>query len=128
MYVSFPYKGNKRFDYGSTNDKRRWYISDNVITNCSTNVSNFITAFYASGGLNYIFNNLYSYRPYSATTFGEWWLEPGDIVSLPTYNSDLQTLTGWVLTRRIKGVSGMKVEIEAKGSKYFTKEELIYSE
>ncbi len=127
-YISFPYEGNKRYDYGITNDKRRWYISNNAITNCSTDASSYITAFYRSGGLNYIFYNLYSYRPYSVATFGEWWIEPGDIVSLPTDNSNLPTLTGWVLTRRIKGVSGMKVELEAKGSKYFTKEELVYPE
>lgn len=123
--ISFPYN-NTQFLYGSTSDKKQWYISDNIITKCSSDPKAYI--YNLKDGVNYIFNNLYSYRPYSVTTFGEWWIEPGDIVSLPTNNADLPTLTGWVLTRRIKGVSGMKVELEAKGSKYFTKDELIYNE
>lgn len=123
--ISFPYN-NTQFLYGSTSDKKQWYISDNIITKCSSDPTAYI--YNLKDGVNYIFYNLYSYRPYSVTTFGEWWIEPGDIVSLPTNNADLPTLTGWVLTRRIKGVSGMKVELEAKGSKYFTKDELIYNE
>lgn len=126
-YFSFPYNGgDSRFAKGYANDKRYWYISDNIITKCSSDPCAYINNLY--DGINYITGYLYQCRPYSVTVFGEWWLEPGDIVSLPTNNADLPTLTGWVLTRRIKGVSGMKVELEAKGSKYFTKDELIYSE
>lgn len=124
-YISFPYNGgNSRFDYGSTSDKRRWYISDNVITQWSTNISAYITAFNNKSGLDFIFNNISVYRPYSVRTFGEWWIEPGDVISLDTLDANYPTLKGFVLARRLSGVAGMKVDLEAKGNKWLSQNEL----
>lgn len=125
-YISFPYNGgNSRFDYGSTSDKRRWYISDNVITQWSTDISAYITAFdNNNSGLDFIFNNISVYRPYSVRTFGEWWIEPGDVISLDTLDANYPTLKGFVLARRLSGVAGMKVDLEAKGNKWLSQNEL----
>lgn len=126
-YISFPYDGgNSRYNYGYTDDKRYWYVSDNVITKWSTDISAYVEGFSNNNGLNFIFNTISSYRPYSVRTFGEWWIEPGDVISLETGDDDYPTLKGFVLTRRIRGDSGMKVELEAKGSKYLNQDELIY--
>jgi len=127
-YISFPYDGeNSRYNYGYTDDKRYWYVSDNVITKWSTDISAYVEGFSNNNGLNFIFNTISSYRPYSVRTFGEWWIEPGDVISLETGDNNYPTLKGFVLTRRIRGDSGMKVELEAKGSKYLNQDELIYS-
>lgn len=127
-YISFPYNGkNSRKDYGGTSDKRCWYVSDNVITKWSTNISAYVVGFNNNNGLNFIFNSISSYRPYSVRTFGEWWIEPGDVISLGTVDVNYPTLKGFVLTRRIRGDSGMKVELEAKGSRWLSQNELSYS-
>ena len=123
-YISFPYQGgDSRFDYGSTTDKRRWYISKNILATLSTNISVYITAFYRQGGYDYIFNNISVYRPYSVRTFGEWWIEPSDVIYLSTGDTDYPQLKGFVLSQRLSGVAGMKVDLEAKGGKWLNKDE-----
>lgn len=125
-YISFPYNGgNSRFALGSTDDKRRWYISNNIITTWSTDISAYVTAFHRqNSALDFIFNNISVYRPYSVRTFGEWWIEPGDVISLDTLDANYPTLKGFVLARRLNGVAGMKVDLEAKGNKWLSQNEL----
>ena len=124
-YISFPYNGgNSRYDYGATSDKRRWYISNNIITTWSTDISAYVTAFKQSSAMNFIFNYISVYRPYSVRTFGEWWIEPGDVISLDTLDTNYPTLKGFVLARRLSGVAGMKVDLEAKGNKWLSQNEL----
>ena len=126
--VSFPYNGgDSRYDVDSTEstDPRVRYVSDNVITKWSTDISSYVSGFIRP--MNFILYAISSYRPYSVRTFGEWWIEPGDVISLGTDDVNYPTLKGFVLTRRIRGDSGMKVELEAKGSRWLSQNELSYS-
>lgn len=124
-YISFPYNGgNSRYNFGATSDKRRWYISNNIITTWSTDISAYVTAFHQSLAMDFIFNNISVYRPYSVRTFGEWWIEPSDVISLETLDTNYPTLKGFVLARRLNGVAGMKVDLEAKGNKWLSQNEL----
>lgn len=124
-YISFPYNGgNSRFDRGGTSDKRRWYISNNIITTWSTDISAYVAAFQQGLAMDFIFNYISVYRPYSVRTFGEWWIEPGDVISLETLDTNYPTLKGFVLARRLSGVAGMKVDLEAKGNKWLSQNEL----
>ena len=57
-------------------------------------------------GSNFIFNNISVYRPYSVRTFGEWWIEPGDVISLDTLDANYPTFKRpFVLARRLKRCS-----------------------
>lgn len=121
--ISFPYNDDNVFKYG-TSEKGSYYQSDNIITRCCTDIGTIVTAFYDKAGHNYIFNDLYSYRPYSADIFGRWWIEAGDFISIPTIYDDVKTVESFVLSRKLKGVNGMTCTIEAKGVEYLGKEEL----
>lgn len=121
--ISFPYDNNKTFKYGS-NESYSFYNSDNIITRCCTDIRTIVTAFNDKNH-NYIFNSLYSYRPYSAEIFGRYWIESGDFISIPTTYDDIKTVDSFVLTRTLKGINGMVCTIEAKGVEYLGKEDLI---
>lgn len=121
--ISFPYNDDNIFKYG-TSEKGSYYQSDNIITRCCTDIRTVVNAFYDKAGHNYIFNDLYSYRPYSADIFGRWWIEAGDFISIPTTYDDVKTVESFVLSRKLKGVNGMTCTIEAKGVEYLGKEEL----
>ena len=121
--ISFPYNNDKMFKYGS-NEKYSYYNSDNIITRCCTDIGTIVTAFNDNAGHNYIFNDLYCYRPYSADIFGRWWIEAGDFVSIPTTYDDIKMVDSFVLTRSLKGINGMTCTIEAKGVEYLGKDEL----
>lgn len=134
-YISFPYNGgDNRFDYGSTDDKRYWYISDNIITSWSSSreaVGALVTAFNNNAGRNYIFGNLYTYRPFSIETFGEWWIETGDKIraDMRYYDHETEsektfTVESFAFAKTIKGVAGMRVSLEAKGTEFIGKDEL----
>lgn len=136
-YIGFAYNGGEaRYVYGSSSDERYWYLSDNIITmwsDNSTSVGNLTTAFHTGNYGNYIFNNLYSYRPFSMETFGEWWLEPGDKISasLQTYNPETaqfatMPVESFVFARKISGVSPMRVTVSANGTEYIGKDEMRY--
>ncbi|MCH5298006.1 MAG: hypothetical protein J1E85_10115 [Ruminococcus sp.] len=121
--ISFPYNNNKVFKYGSS-EKYSYYNSDNIVTRCCTDIRAIVTAFSDNASHNYIFNNVYSYRPYSADIFGRWWIEAGDFVSIPTTYDDVKTVNSFVLSRTLKGINGMTCTIEAKGVEYLGKDEL----
>lgn len=121
--ISFPYSKDKTFKYGSS-EKGSYYQSDNIITRCCTDIRELVTAFSDNANHNYIFNYVYSYRPYSADIFGRWWIETGDFISIPTTYDDVKTVESFVLSRTLKGVNGMTCTIEAKGVEYLGKEEL----
>lgn len=121
--ISFPYSKDKTFKYGSS-EKGSYYQSDNIITRCCTDIGELVTAFSDNASHNYIFNSVYSYRPYSADIFGRWWIETGDFISIPTTYDDVKTVESFVLSRTLKGANGMTCKIEAKGVEYLGKEEL----
>lgn len=135
QYLSFPYDGDQALDYGVTNNKRLWYISDNIITKCissQTVVNYLVTNFWQNGTQkNYIFYDRAQYKPFKLTTFGEFWLELGDRVTanLPTYNAqsgqyENTAIDSFILSREIKGISNLKVSLSAEGSEYLSKEEV----
>lgn len=121
--ISFPYNNDKMFKYGSS-EKYSYYNSDNIITRCCTDIGTIVTAFNDNAGHNYIFNDVYSYRPYSADIFGRWWIEAGDFISIPTTYNDVTTVDSFVLSRTLKGINGMTCTIEAKGVEYLGKDDL----
>lgn len=137
LYLSFPYKDNNgredRAIYGMTDEKRNWYVSDNIITswcNSSPVAYQLVTNFWRNGTKkNYVFNAMSQYRSYELTTFGEWWLEPGDRITATAavYDSSTGTysneqIDSFVLERELSGTSNMKVTIRARGAEYLGKE------
>lgn len=124
--IKFAYNKDSYFEYGNSGQaKQSWYISDNIITKCCTNIGAMISRFMSTaGGTNYIFGSMYSYRPFEATLFAQWWLEPGDKVTIPTGYEDVKSVESFVLSRTIKGVNGMTVTIESKGKEYAGKDEV----
>lgn len=122
--IRFKYDKNKNFDYGHSATRQSWYVSDNLITSCCSNVSDFVTAFNDNNGKNYIFNDLYSYLPFSADVFAHWWIEPGDKVAIKTGYNDTETIESFVLERTIKGINGMRVILKARGTEFIGKDEI----
>lgn len=122
--ISFPYSKDKTFKYGSS-EKGSYYQSDNIITRCCTDIGEIVTAFHDNKSHNYIFNNVYVYRPYSADIFGRYWIEAGDVVSIPTCYNDVIEVNSFVFTRTLKGINGMTCTISAKGVEFLGKDELI---
>lgn len=121
--ISFPYDNDKKFKYGSS-EKYSYYNSDNIITRCCTEISKIVTAFKKDNAHNYMFNDVYSYRPYSADIFGRYWIEAGDFISIPTCYSDVTAVNSFVFTRSLKGINGMTCTIGAKGIEFLGKDEL----
>ncbi len=100
------------------------YISDNIITACCTDIAGIVTSFNDNKGNNYIFYNLYAYRPFKADVYGRWWLECGDKVSIKTGFTDTETVDSFVFERTLKGTNGMRVGITANGTEYLGKDEI----
>lgn len=121
--IRFKYNKDKNFDYGHSATRQSWYVSDNLITSCCSDVSEFVTAFNDNNGKNYIFYDLYSYRPFSADAFARWWLEPGDKVAIKTGYNDTETIESFVFERTIKGINGMRVTLKAQGTEFIGKDE-----
>lgn len=133
MYLSFPFNGNSSAVYGATDNKRYWYISDNIITQwCSSSsaVTVLLTNFWrANTDKNFIFYGISQYRPFEMTTFGEFWLECGDraTATVQVYNPqtglyNAETVDSFILTREIKGIANLKVRIQSQGSESLAKE------
>lgn len=122
--IRFKYNKDKNFDYGHSATRQSWYVSDNLITSCCSDVSEFVTAFNDNNGKNYIFYDLYSYRPFSADAFARWWLEPGDKVAIKTGYNDTETIESFVFERTIKGINGMRVILKAQGTEFIGKDEI----
>ncbi len=121
--IRFTYNKDKKFDYGYSLGKESWYISNNGLTACLSDIGSIVTAF-SQNGKNYIFNDLYSYRPFSAEVFARWWIEPGDRVVIKTGYNDTETVDSFVFSRTIKGINGMSVTIKAGGVEYLGKDEI----
>ena len=122
--IRFKYNKDQNCNYGFSADRQSWYVSDNIITSCCSNVSEFVNAFNDNNGNNYIFNDLYSYRPFSADVFARWWLEPGDKVKIKTGYNDTETIESFVFERTIKGINGMRVTLKAQGTEFIGKDEI----
>ena len=123
--IKFKYDKDKYFAYGHTQEKKQsWYISDNLITSCCTDISELVTNFNDNSGNNYIFDSLYSYCPFKADVYARWWLECGDKVSIKTGYTDTETVDSFVFERTLKGTNGMRVSITANGTEYLGKDEI----
>lgn len=123
--IKFKYDKDKYFAYGHTQEKKQsWYISDNLITSCCTDISELVTNFNDNSGNNYIFDSLYSYCPFKADVYARWWLECGDKVSIKTGYTDTETVDSFVFERTLKGTNGMRVSITANGTEYLEKDEI----
>ena len=124
--LKFTYGGESDLyhSYGRSSDTPSIYISDNIITKCCSSVSELITAFYDSQGNDYIFNDIYKYRPYKAVLFDYWWLEPGDKVIIHTGAQDTPTVTSFVFSITLKGIRNLKATINADGKQYLGKDEM----
>lgn len=122
--IRFKYNKDLNFDYGHSATRQSWYVSDNIITSCCSDVGELVTAFNDNKGNNYIFNDLYSYRPFSADVFARWWLEPGDKVKIKTGYDDTETVESFVFERTIKGINGMRVTLKAQGTEFIGKDEI----
>ena len=122
--IRFKYNKDQNYDYGHSATRQSWYVSDNIITSCCSNVGELVTAFNNNNGNNYIFNDLYSYRPFSADVFARWWLEPGDKVAIKTGYDDTETIESFVFERTIKGINGMRVTLKAQGTEFIGKDEI----
>ena len=122
--IRFKYNKDQNYDYGHSTTRQSWYVSDNIITSCCNDVGELITAFNDNKGNNYIFNDLYSYRPFSADVFARWWLEPGDKVKIKTGYNDTERVESFVFERTIKGINGMRVTLKAQGTEFIGKDEI----
>lgn len=120
--IRFPENKSGHFDYGFSTDKQSWYVSDNLITKCCTSAQKFVVAFNDNKGNNYIFNQLYSYRPFSAEVLGRWWIEPGDKIQIKTGYNDTEFIESFVFERTIKGINGMKINLKSKGTEFLGKD------
>lgn len=122
--IRFKYNKDQNYDYGHSATRQSWYVSDNIITSCCSDVGELVTAFNNNKGNNYIFNDLYSYRPFTADVFARWWLEPGDKVKIKTGYDDTETVESFVFERTIKGINGMRVTLKAQGTEFIGKDEI----
>ena len=122
--IRFKYNEDLNFDYGHSATRQSWYVSDNIITSCCSDVGELITAFNDNKGNNYIFNDLYSYRPFSADVFARWWIDPGDKVQIKTGYNDTEVVESFVFERTIKGINGMRVTLKTKGTEFLGKDEI----
>ena len=117
QYIRFKYQDKKDFAYGSSKNNS-WYLSDNIILRMCESISTIVMAMHAENRSNYIFGNLLTFQPFKADVFARWWLEPGDRVQIKTGYNDIETIDSFVLSRKIKGINGMSVTIEAKAKEY----------
>ena len=122
--IRFKYNKDQNCDYGHSATRQSWYVSDNIITSCCSDVGDFVTAFNNNNGNNYIFNDLYSYRPFTADVFARWWIDPGDKVQIKTGYSDTEVVESFVFERTIKGINGMRVTLKAQGTEFIGKDEI----
>ena len=122
-WLSFLYQNDKKYLYGSS-EANSWYVSENIIFRMCSNISHFVTGMWDTNGGNYIFYYLLTFRPFKADVFARWWLEPGDRVQISTGHTDVQTVDSFVFSRKIKGINGMSVTIEAKGNEYLDNREV----
>ena len=127
-----------KFVYGGENDNYYFYpfftadtlsvyISDNIITKCCSNIATLVDNFFPHPYLpedNHLFGDLLVYRPYKATLFDYWWLEPGDKISILAGTDDTQQIISYVFSVTLTGIQNIRVKINADGVKYLGKDEI----
>lgn len=129
-YFQLPYQGGATYIYKSQLEdlpEYGHYISDNVLTKCTARdeVRTIIRTLDAdfNGGTDCILGDVYVYRPFKASIFNRWWVQVGDRIRIPTVNDDeISYVESIVLSRKVKGIRNIKVEIEAKGVETLGKE------
>ena len=125
-YTQFQYLNDHVYRYYADKQNSR-YISDNVLFRMCSDISHFVRGYWNTNGRNYLFYNLLTYRPFKAEVFDRWWLEPGDRVQIQTGCTDIPVVDSFVLCRKIKGINGMNVTVEAKGNEYLGNKEVEIS-
>lgn len=111
-----PYEGYSRYysDNPVLNSIADWSYVQPIIENLEEDYSTDHTA--------KITGNVYRYRPFKASIFNRWWVQVGDRIRLPTNDPEVPFVESIVLSRKIKGMYGLTVEIEAKGVEIMGKE------
>lgn len=125
-YDTAPITGTQ-FSYNGENDTYyAWgyaatsiYTSENLITKCCTDVATLVKQAYEN-----FKNDKCVFRPFKAVLFDYWWLEPGDKVILSTQAEDTPTVTSFVFSVILSGISNIKVTINADGKQYLGKDEM----
>ena len=129
-WVQFMYNKGKRraFFYVDPYEEHSRYHSENPVLNSmnewdkvKTIIENLEEA-NSSDHTAKITGAVYRYRPFKASIFNRWWVQVGDRVRLPTSDPEVPFIESIVLSRRIKGMYGLTVEIEAKGVEIMGKE------
>lgn len=114
-YASFKYADTATKTIKSDKSKS-CYISENILWRCVKELGDLGRIGWDGG---YLIGDTYCYQPFKADVFARWWLEPGDRVQIETgfelENGEPEIIDSFVLSRKIKGINGMSVTIEAKG-------------
>lgn len=118
-YARFKYADKSIYTFG-TSKKESIYISDNILLRCCWTMGDIGIDLRQN---EMILGDNYCYRPYKADVFARWWLEPGDRVQIKTGYDDTETIDSFVFSRKIKGINGMSVTIEAKGKEFLGEKE-----
>ena len=123
--IAYGSESEKYYSYGYGAENPSVYsTSDNCIAKCCSDVSELVKAFNDNTGNNYLFGNLYKYRPFKAVLFDYWWLEPGDRVDIETDAEDTPIVSSFVFNISISGIRNIKTTINADGKQYLGKEEM----
>ena len=111
-----PYEDYSRYDSENPilNSIEHWSDVQPIIENLEEAYSTDHTA--------KITGSVYRYRPFKASIFNRWWVQVGDRIRLPTNDPEVPFVESIVLSRKIKGMYGLTVEIEAKGVEIMGKE------
>lgn len=129
-YARFDISGSGRFVYLHQDPYEGYshYMSDNLITQSISDgenvkkIVNNLGSTRSSDRRDKITGKVYEFRPFKASIFNRWWVQVGDRVKLPTNDPDVPYVESIVLSRTLRGMYGMTVEIEAKGVEIMGKE------
>jgi len=122
-WVQFEYRKGKKIESFKVDPYEEYsrYDSDNLVLNSVQNPSE-AKPIIENLKNNMITGAVYRYRPFKASIFNRWWVQVGDRVRLPANDPEIPFIESIVLSRKIKGMYGMTVEIEAKGVEIMGKE------
>lgn len=129
-WVQFEYNKGKKHGFFHVDPYEEYsrYDSDNLVLNSLQTwltvkpiIENLEEA-YSSDHTAKITGAVYRYRPFKASIFNRWWVQVGDRVRLPTNDPEVPFIESIVLSRKIKGMYDLTVEIEAKGVEIMGKE------
>ncbi len=128
--VQFEYNKGKRIGFFHVDPYEEYsrYDSENAILNSIelwNNVEPIIENLEEAKSSDHvakITGAVYRYRPFKASIFNRWWVQVGDRIRLPTNDPEVPFVESIVLSRKIKGMYGLTVEIEAKGVEIMGKE------